>query len=107
VSQPTIDELRAKRDLLNTEARTHKRLSADRRRTLANEALFAVGVHPATRRPLILVGATCETCVHSSREHGGARSYWKCAKHRLGMSRSSASDIRKSWPACALWEPAL
>jgi hypothetical protein len=81
-------------------------LSADRRRTLANRARIAAGQHPATRAPLLSGGqATCSTCAHAHHLQHHNRSWWKCDRHRLGMSHSAASDIRASWPACTLYEP--
>ena len=79
-------------------------LSADRRRKIRNDALIAGGIHPATRHT-IATGElrTCRDCAHAINVHV-ARSYWKCERHRLGMSASAASDIRLSWPACSLFE---
>ena len=76
--------------------------SAGQRRTARDKALLAAGIHPATRQPL-LGRHTCGECDHACNVHGGARRYWKCARHRLGPSRSEASDIRVSWPACTLF----
>jgi hypothetical protein len=69
----------------------------------AREAIN-VGMHPATRLPLLAAdwGFQCGNCIHAVRVQGGARWHWKCARHRLGMSASEASDIRVSWPACTL-----
>jgi hypothetical protein len=89
-------------------------LSADRRRTIANERLLAAGVHPATHRPLLLAivadpefhvdRPTCGQCEYLRRYTYHARTYVKCAKHRLGESHSAASDVRVGWPACTLFE---
>lgn len=89
-------------------------LSADQRRTLAHRRLLEQGIHPATRRPLLpwppdepeydVDRPTCATCIHIRRYSGGhARTYIKCARHRLGESHSAASDVRASWPACDLY----
>lgn len=80
--------------------------SAGRRLTLRNNESLARGVHPATRKPVAANGETCGTCAHHRHYDWHNRSYHKCAKHRLGESHSAASDIRVSWPACALWEAA-
>lgn len=78
-------------------------LSADRRRTQRNRELLQGGIHPATHRPLLAGwGYTCADCAHAEYHSRGARAHWKCRCHRLGLSHSSASDIRVSWPACAL-----
>jgi hypothetical protein len=71
--------------------------------TAKNQALLAAGIHPATGRAL-LTDSKCGDCVHAEHHSGGAKSFWKCAKHRLGMSRSEASDVRVGWPACTLFE---
>ena len=79
-------------------------MSADRRRTAANNALLARGVHPAPRLPLLDArwGLTCGACAHHvTRAHD--RVWHKCRRHRLGMSSSAASDIRVSWPACTAY----
>jgi hypothetical protein len=77
-------------------------LSADQRRTLRNQAELDAGRHPATGAPLLHPDweFQCRDCIHAHRVEGGARRFWKCDLHRLGMSRSAASDIRIGWPAC-------
>lgn len=86
-------------------------MSATRRLTERNRDLLRDGVHPATHRKLLVIeeGAkqwTCGGCKYARKINpGGDRSFWKCERHRLGMSHSAASDIRVSWPACALFEP--
>lgn len=81
-------------------------ISPGRRLTIRNNTALALGVHPATRRPLLAAAPprTCAECVHCVAVLG-ARRYWKCERHRLGKSASAASDIRKSWPACELFTP--
>jgi hypothetical protein len=77
-----------------------ERLSATARRTARQRQLLARGVHPATRRPLRLLGGTCGQCAH----HGAfaySRTYHKC--RLAGVSSCAASDIRISWPACELF----
>lgn len=74
-----------------------------RRVTLRSRTLLDAGIHPATRQPVDRT-KTCGTCAHATRTHHSSRPYWKCDLHRLGTSRSVASDIRVSWPGCALWE---
>lgn len=111
---PTSVAMRAERDEWKT-------MSADRRRTIRNQRALDANRHPVTGLPLlrtitdegevvlrVLAGtwatdARCGSCVHASKEHGGARSYWKC--DLTEMSRSAASDIRVSWPACVRYEP--
>ena len=75
-------------------------LSATRRLTIRNQAFLDAGIHPATRLPLVGDGRCCRDCPHSVRIDHGNRSYWKCRRHRLGLSASAASDIRVGWPAC-------
>lgn len=74
-------------------------LSAGRRLTIRNQTDLALGRHPATGRPLI-ESHHCGQCVHFV----NSPPYFKCGRHRLGQSRSAASDIRKSWPACDLFQ---
>ncbi len=81
-----------------------EKLSAGRRLTIRNADSFARGIHPATGQRLAGNGEACATCTHHVVNDWHARTFHKCAKHRLGMSGSSASDIRVTWPACALWE---
>lgn len=82
-------------------------LSADMRRTMRNHELLERGVHPATGRLLLAqlpdVNDTCGNCTHHKVHHRGNKVVHKCTEHRLGESFSAASDIRVSWPACALF----
>lgn len=85
-------------------------ISATRRRTERNRDMLRDGVHPATYRRLLVVEEgtkpwTCGACKFAKKVGGGRRDYWKCERHRLGMSASEASDIRISWPACELFQP--
>ena len=75
-------------------------MSADRKRTLKNERLIAGGIHP-TRQPLRAGNETCGTCAHL-REKRLGKTYFKCAK--APNTGGPATDIRKRWPACVLWE---
>lgn len=82
---------------------TPERMSPDRRRTLRNRQMLDKGIHPATGRPLTGDGRICRDCPHILRvQHRGPRTWFKCVRHRLGMSHSAASDIRAGWPACVL-----
>lgn len=78
--------------------------SATVRRTKRNAKLLARGVHPATGLGLRPELGNCGACTQAERQSVGNSSFWKCRKHRLGMSGSEASDIRISWPACAAFE---
>lgn len=88
----------------------HGKVSATRRRTMKNNELIARGINPATRRPVLSGDRTCGDCTHCTpiRWSFGAtgKTYWKCELHRLGKSHSEASDIRRSWPACELFNAA-
>lgn len=79
-------------------------LSATRRLTLRNNWMLANGTHPATGRPLIPTH-TCGECAHFVASGEYSKTYFKCDIHRLGSSRSAASDIRQTWPACDQYEP--
>jgi hypothetical protein len=74
--------------------------SVDARRTRLNKLMLSQGRHPPTRLGLLDPGwgFTCGGCAHA--RHGD---FWKCDIHRLGLSRSASSDIRKSWPACTAY----
>lgn len=50
-------------------------------------------------------GATCKTCVHLYRQHGGARYFLKCELRRV--SHSAATDHRSGWQACGRYELAV
>lgn len=85
-----------------------KKISRGRALTMVREALIDAGYHPLTRLPLLPIpddladgGETCGTCAHLL---GEPRTYRKCAKHR--QTRAAETDVRISWPACQLWEPA-
>lgn len=89
-----------------------EQLSYGQRLTLRNRQALLAGIHPATKRPLLDQTDTpedervkCGDCAHMCSFHRRAV-YRKCAKHVLGMSHSSASDIRVGWPACTLFESA-
>ena len=49
--------------------------------------------------------ATCGACLHQL-ERRMSRSYWKCSK-RGDLTRGSATDQRKRWRACALFQPSI
>lgn len=76
--------------------------SRDRRLTARNNELLEAGRHPATGAALLdeAWGYHCRDCTHAVRVDHHDRQWWKCGVHRLGMSHSSASDIRAGWPAC-------
>ena len=81
-------------------------LSADQKITKRNRDMLDDGRHPATLLPLLGNGATCSTCTfHKVLPHHN-RTYHKCDVHRLGITHSTASDIRLSWPACTHYEAA-
>ena len=76
------------------------KLSADQRLTKRNAELLARGKHPATLLPLLGTRDTCGGCSHHQALGYHARTYHKCDLHRLGVTHSTASDVRVSWPAC-------
>lgn len=47
-------------------------------------------------------GETCGGCRFLLAVTRGNTTVFKCAKHR--DTRSTATDWRKKWPACGLWE---
>lgn len=86
-------------------AETPVELSRGQKLTRANKALLGQGRHPATRLPLLDPEweFTCGGCHHHVAVDHHRRRYHKCARGRLGLSASEASDIRVSWPACTLY----
>jgi len=86
------------------DARRAKRSERDRQRTQAQHALLAQGIHPATRRPLADNDETCGSCTFFQTYRKGG-TYFKCSnEHGPGVTFGPATDIRKTWPACELWE---
>lgn len=70
-----------------------------------NKADLEAGRHPANGLKLCPDLGKCGDCAfHVVRRFG--KTYHKCEQHRLGTSRSEASDIRVSWPACELFRAA-
>lgn len=69
----------------------------------AREALKA-GRHPATGLDLLGGMATCGGCTHLVVRDPHDRRFYKCKRHRLGVTRSAASDVRVGWPACTAYE---
>lgn len=75
-------------------------LSPGQRLTIRNTERFAQGIHPVGRCTLANNGETCGTCRHHIVRRY-ARPYHKCDLNETG---GAGTDIRLSWPACALWE---
>lgn len=86
-------------------AETGNAISADRMRTMQANHRIQRGFHPFGMRLLEPnpSGETCGTCKHLlTKEYAGR--YFKCAKR--GDTNGPATDCRKKWPACELWEAA-
>ena len=47
-------------------------------------------------------GVTCGECAFLKTQNYGTRSFFKCALY--SMSKSEASDFRKSWPGCGAFK---
>lgn len=75
-------------------------VSAGRLQTMRAKAALSAGRHPANGMATNLAAGTCGTCSHLVHVQAGNTRCLKCPYHRLGMSSSSASDMRASWPAC-------
>lgn len=79
--------------------------------TARNNAALARGIHPATGLALLdhseSERPSCGSCAHAVQVSHNSRTYWKCERHRLGISRGAATDIRVGWPACTAHAPAL
>jgi hypothetical protein len=83
--------------------RRERRRERDRERTQIQHAMIERGIHPATRHPLVHNGETCGTCGWFEEGHRGR--YFKCSNPSgPGVTNGSATDIRKTWPACDLWK---
>lgn len=81
-----------------------EKLSAQRKRTRRQRLLIDNGVHPLNGLPLH-PSEKCGGCTHLISAFGGSRDYLKCA---LGpRTNGPGTDVRKWWPACEKWEPAL
>lgn len=83
---------------LGTEDRSGKKPSPDRARTERRKIMLERGQHP-TGNGAIDLNHNCRECAHCIVK-GYDRKYYKCDVSPLGESRSAASDIRLSWPAC-------
>ena len=75
-----------------------EKLSAGRRHTIRAQEAIAGGIHPMTRKPLLTTGEMCGDCSHLD----NSTRYFKC--DRMKRTHGRATDIRKSWPACELFE---
>lgn len=77
-------------------------LSADRRRTMRNNAALAAGRHPGTGAALADNGETCgSSCGHMVVSRHNLRNYFKCGLVQITFG--PGTDIRKGWPACVRW----
>lgn len=83
-------------------------LGADARRTVKQRMAIERGFHPLTGRPLLArdfsgeVPPTCGDCRKRFVIRHHNRSYGKCEER--GDTSCAASDCRKWWPACDLFE---
>ena len=75
--------------------------SADRARTRRAAERIELGWHQLGQRLRDPPGETCGTCDKFVVTQPGAHPFFKCRAY--GLTRSAASDIRKSWPACIAW----
>lgn len=102
MSWKDVDEWAAKQPRTNS---TGRALIKKPKRTdyvaRANERI-ARGFHPLGHTHLAKNDETCGTCAHFVEHQPGANKYFKCRKY--GITRGPGTDIRKSWPACTLWE---
>lgn len=65
---------------------------------------FARGIHPMTGQPLRTDGTTCGTCTFLLERDGNTKTYFKCERSK--PTGGPATDVRKKWPACALYDRA-
>lgn len=81
-------------------------MGQDARRTARRRERIARGVHPVAPHMLAGNGKTCGDCAHLILKDGpmigaGRGKYWKCTKL---LHHGRGPDMRKSWPACTLFE---
>lgn len=50
-------------------------------------------------------GKTCGDCTEYRTVHGNTRTYPKCNRCRANWTHGKGSDIKRSAPACAMFEP--
>ncbi len=83
VHRPTIDDL-----------------GSDAKRTVRNQRLLRLAIHPATRRPIIEgTESTCGDCLNCWRKTvPSGDSFFKC--RLAGGQGHDGPDIRIKWPAC-------
>ncbi|MHB8314056.1 MAG: hypothetical protein ACYDD0_12290, partial [Candidatus Dormibacteria bacterium] len=63
---------------------------------------LACGLHPLMGTPVLADSwASCGKCSHLYTGGGHARGYLKCDQLSTG---SEATDVRRWWPGCQLWE---
>lgn len=79
-------------------------MGQDARRTAKRRELLAAGIQPATKLPLsnAHAGSTCGACAHAWRKAVNSFAGWKC--DRAAARGLDGPDIRKSWPACTLFQ---
>ncbi|NUO58977.1 MAG: hypothetical protein HOV78_20135 [Hamadaea sp.] len=76
----------------------------DAQRTARRRALLEQGIHPITKRPVAPEAGTCGDCVHLLTKDRYPHRWFKCD---LTLDRlAQGPDVRKSYPACAAFEPA-
>lgn len=86
--------------------RAERRSLRARQKTADAKAAIERGEHPYTHRPL-LGTRTCGECAHFI-EHRVGNTYFKCAHPLMPPpTRSDATDIRKTWPACDWFREAV
>lgn len=78
----------------------------DARRTARRRERIAQGVHPVAPHMLAGNSKTCGDCAHLILKDGpmlgaGRGKWWKCTKL---LHHGHGPDMRKSWPACTLFE---
>lgn len=85
---------------LDPDVVAEREMSYGRRLTLRNRRMLDAGRHPITGLPVRDGDETCGSCDHCFRWSRGG-SYFKCD---LNDTRSEATDLRVSWPACTAWK---
>jgi hypothetical protein len=82
-------------------------MGQDARRTARRRDLLEQGTHPITKRPTRPELGTCGDCAHLLiKDIGRSRRWFKCELTLSSDRYPVGPDVRKSYPACASFQPA-
>lgn len=72
-------------------------ISDQRKRTAIQHSRLDRDVHPLMGTRVVYDGSKCGNCGHVFKKG----KFWKCA---LKLTNGPATDVRKKWPGCSLWQ---